>query len=79
MAFEAEQLITERGTLNKFMEKFGFDAPTATQVRKIGSTVTALNASSAETALITKQMSHTASVHAKHYEAIELSGRKTII
>lgn len=50
---------------------YGVDAPTATRVRKLGSTAAALQCSSSdEVKLITQQMSHTAAVHQEYYEMV---------
>lgn len=51
--------------------KFGVQAPTATRARKIGSTITAVECgTSVEARLIANQKSHSAEVHAKHYQHV---------
>ena len=51
--------------------RFGMTLPTATRVRKIGSTAAALECGMGDEArIIAQQMSHSAATHEKHYEAL---------
>ena len=52
-------------------KRFDVEAPTATRVRKIGSTAVALQCGTSKDArLITQQMSHTSAVHERYYEMV---------
>ena len=66
-----EQLTQLSNRIKAVGKKFGIKVPTATRVRKIASTVTALHCrSSSDTKRVTKQMCHSASTHEKYYEAV---------
>ena len=65
-----KQLDNVHHRVKRLGARYGFSAPTATKVRKIGATNVALRCGETEAKLITRQMSHTGHTQAKHYEGI---------
>ena len=56
--------------LKSLGKRYGFQAPSATIVRKIGATTVVLKCGEQDKALITRQMSHTANTQVRHYEGV---------
>lgn len=56
--------------IKRLGSRYSLSLPTATRVRKIGSTTVALNVGGADASVITRQQSHTAKTDELHYQAI---------
>ena len=64
------QLDRMSARIKRLGSRYSLSLPTATRVRKIGSTTVALNVGGADASVITRQLSHTAKTDELHYQAI---------